>query len=87
MYIKQMVYVLEKMKIFVGQFKKEPTRSYIPNEFSNTLNIDNINILKLQEYLKESKLAQKVLLLYYSLLATFLFDSCMGSVNFLRRMK
>ncbi|KAL3899854.1 MAG: hypothetical protein SGCHY_001748 [Lobulomycetales sp.] len=63
LYVKQLGFVLENLAKFIASCessgaKKETIMSC--NEFVNACRIDNINVFKLQEYLKNSRLAQKL---------------------------
>lgn len=63
LYVKQLVFCLENIQKFAKTFLSKGGKTetiMTSNEFVNSCRIDNINIFKLKEYLKESRLAQKL---------------------------
>jgi hypothetical protein len=61
-YIKQIAQIVSKLLDFISPVKNKsenPITSTIP-EFSNHLEIDHLNLFKLINFLKETKLANKV---------------------------
>jgi chromosome transmission fidelity protein 1 len=59
MYIKQILNLLKKIHSFLLQNNIQ--KAFLLNEFLFALEIDNINLYKLHEYMRESKLSQKLI--------------------------
>jgi chromosome transmission fidelity protein 1 len=63
LYVRQLEFCLENIQKFTQTFLSKGGKTetiMTSNEFVNACRIDNINILRLKEYLKESRLAQKL---------------------------